>query len=200
MSKSFTCKTLLQYMYIHCIYQLYERRLRFSTDKQEQLLKSLSDKYMTDEESDNDNGILIRRSPRWRHEKLTQLFYKLDKKYVRSSKSEKSRPLKPRRPGPHSERKPPTNAPKWAIATSESASPESTSTESENPVNPINNCNTATVSTPYAYQFIFCITVTFTIKLTPSDDFTSDRGTINNHHDTATVSTLYTNHFISVLL
>ena len=36
---------------------------------------------MADEETDDDdNGILIKQSPRWRHKKLTQLFSKLDKK------------------------------------------------------------------------------------------------------------------------
>lgn len=80
-------------------------------------MKRLNDKFMTDEETDNDseNGFLIRRSPKWRHDRLTQLFSKLDKKYKRFSKSDKSRPLKPRKPGHFTERKPPINAPKWAL-------------------------------------------------------------------------------------
>lgn len=78
-------------------------------------MKTLNDKYMTDEETDDENGFLITRSPRWRNDRLSQLFYKLDKKYKKYSKSEKSRPLKPRKPGPFTQRKPPTNAPKWAL-------------------------------------------------------------------------------------
>ena len=100
-------------------------------------MKRLNDKFMTDEETDDsENGILIRRSPK-RHDRLTQLFSKLDKKYRRFSKSEKSRlTLKPRKPGPFTERKPPINAPKWALndeETSESMGelPDLTNCESE---------------------------------------------------------------------
>ena len=111
---------------------------------------------MTDEETDDDdNGVLIKRSPKWRHEKLTQLLSKLDKKYVKGSTSEKSRPLKPRKLGPYSERKPPANAPKWAIVNEEISDSVSTgSTEGDSPSTSesslnITNNNAATVSISY---------------------------------------------------
>ena len=78
---------------------------------------------------------------------------------MRFSKSEKSRPLKPRRLGPCSERKPPANAPKWAITHEEISdfdheSVSVGSTESDSPstsefnIDTIIN-NTATVSLSY---------------------------------------------------
>ena len=41
---------------------------------------------------------------------------KLDEKYSKSSKTDKTRPMKPRRQGPYSDRMPPPNAPKWALS------------------------------------------------------------------------------------
>lgn len=88
------------YTYTKCFlnhYYVVKRCLRFGSDKQERILKSLNDKYMTDEEM-GDEGFLITRSPSWRHVRLTKLFHKLDKKYKKFSKSEKRRPLKPQKP------------------------------------------------------------------------------------------------------
>lgn len=127
---------------------------------------------MTDEETDDEDGFLITWSQRWRHKKLTELFTKLDKKYKKFSKSEKSRSLKPWKPGPFSERKPPSNAPHWAAIddvheTSESTTESQEVPETESPLtsngdvefattDPINNyCDTSTVSIFMHTNFIF---------------------------------------------
>ena len=72
---------------------------------------------MTDEETDVENdGGFVQRTPKWRSDKLSKLLTKLDEKYHKSSKTDKARPTKPRRPGPCSDRMPPLNAPKWALS------------------------------------------------------------------------------------
>ena len=92
--------------------------MKYASHKQGLLLDKLSDKYMTDEETDGESSGsgFIKRTPRWRSDKLSRLFSKLDEKYYKSSRTEKARPAKPRRPGPYSDRMPPLNAPKWAIS------------------------------------------------------------------------------------
>ena len=91
--------------------------MKYASHKQGLLLDKLSDKYMTDEETDveNSGSGFIQRTPKWRSDKLSRLLSKLDEKYYKSSKTEKARPAKPRRPGPYSDRMPPVNAPKWAL-------------------------------------------------------------------------------------
>ena len=131
-------------------------------------MKRLNDKFMTDEETDDEseNGFLIRRSPKWRHDRLTQLFSKLDKKYRKFSKSDKSRPLKPRKPGPFTERKPPTNAPKWALSTEETSEsvgelPGLTNSECESPFTSDDGRagSTTTVTAAAGLESNFCDTV-----------------------------------------
>ena len=63
-------KCSLNHYYVYK--QLYERCLRFGSDKQERTLKN---KYMTNEET-GDEGFLITRSPSWRHVRLTKLLHK----------------------------------------------------------------------------------------------------------------------------
>ena len=71
--------------------------MKHVTTKQGLLLSKLSDKYMTDEETDNENDGFIKRTPKWRNGHLSKLLMKLDEKYVKSSKTDKARPMKPRR-------------------------------------------------------------------------------------------------------
>lgn len=90
--------------------------MKHSSSKQGLLLNKLSEKYMTDEETDIENDGFIQRTPKWRNSHLSKLFMKLDDKYSKSSKTDKARPMKPRRQGPYSDRMPPLNAPKWALS------------------------------------------------------------------------------------
>ena len=90
--------------------------MKHSSTKQGILLSKLSEKYMSDEETDTENDGFIQRTPKWRNGHLSKLLMKLDEKYSKSSKTDKTRPTKPRRQGPYSDRMPPLNAPKWALS------------------------------------------------------------------------------------
>ena len=47
---------------------------------------------MSDEETDEENtGFLIQRSPKWRNQLVTKLLAKLDEKYQKNAKIDKSR-------------------------------------------------------------------------------------------------------------
>ena len=92
---------------------------------------------MSDEESDTeDSQVLIKRSPVWRSEKLSQLIQKLDERYTRSrEKKDNSKPLKVRKLGASSERSSPPNAPRWAVETT-NHSLDSSSSHSSLPSSP----------------------------------------------------------------
>ena len=90
--------------------------MKHASTKQGLLLGKLNEKYMTDEETDTENDGFIKRTPKWRNSHLSKLLMKLDEKCSKSSKMDKTRPMKPCRQGPYSDRMPPLNAPKWALS------------------------------------------------------------------------------------
>ena len=75
-----------------------------------------SRRYISDEESDTkDPQTLIKRSPIWRSEKLSQLLQKLDERHARSREKDNSKFLRVRKVGTSSKRSSPPNAPHWAV-------------------------------------------------------------------------------------
>ena len=77
---------------------------------------------MSDEETDTeDNNSLIKRTLKWRSEKLNELLNKLDERYLKSrEKKDSVRPMKTRKIGSPSDRSPPGSAPDWAVTRSRS--------------------------------------------------------------------------------
>ena len=92
---------------------------------------------MLDEETDSeDSETFIKRTPKWRSNKLNKLIEKLDERYVRSrEKKDNSKPCKARKIGQPSERPIPVSAPKWAttIELTPSNSPVPSSGSSSDP-------------------------------------------------------------------
>ena len=87
--------------------------------KEVEIMQQLNEKAMTDEETDCDDTVLVKRTPPWRNTKLMKT---LDSR--KDSKSD-TIPKKERRTGRPSERSPPKNLPTWALrdtCTSESYS------------------------------------------------------------------------------
>jgi len=93
------------------ITQLLERRVKYAIGDELQMMNMLSEKYMSDEETDDDQ-FFIRRTLSWRSPKLNKLISKLDKRY---KNKDDLRPLKPRRNGEPSTRACPKNAIPWAV-------------------------------------------------------------------------------------
>jgi hypothetical protein len=81
-------------------------------------MQVLNEKFMSDEETDTeDRSTLVKRTPKWRSEKLNELLCKLDDRYIKSrEKKDSIRPMKPRKTGSPSDRSPPKSAPDWALA------------------------------------------------------------------------------------
>ena len=82
-------------------------------------MQALGEKFiMSDEETDiEDKQSFVKRSLKWRSEKLNDLLKKLDDRYARSrEKKDNVRPMKTRKVGNPSDRSPPANAPIWALA------------------------------------------------------------------------------------
>lgn len=102
--------------------QLFERRCMQAKGKEVDIMQQLNEKVMSDEETDCDEpSILVKRTPPWRSEKLTNLIRALDNR--KDDKSE-AVPKKEGKTGPPSLRKQPTSLPKWAVScSSTSASP-----------------------------------------------------------------------------
>lgn len=77
-------------------------------------MQQLSEKIMTDEETDDDteSNILVKRTPPWRSNKLTKLIKTLD---TRKDAKADAQPKKGRKTGHPSERSPPRDLPKWAL-------------------------------------------------------------------------------------
>ena len=69
----------------HICIQLYERRCMQVKGKEVEIMQQLSEKVMTDEETDCELNVLVRRTPPWRSKKLTKLMRTLN-----SHKSKKS--------------------------------------------------------------------------------------------------------------
>ena len=87
--------------------------------RQVAVMKKLGEKYMSDEETDNeDNSVLIKRSLPWRSSALNKLIFKLDNAYLKIK--DNSKPSKKRVDGSWSNRAPPVNAPVWAVVREES--------------------------------------------------------------------------------
>lgn len=82
-------------------------------------MQALNEKYMTDEETDSDDEdrtTLVKCSLPWRSAKCDRFLRTLDDRYAESrEKKNNSKPLKPRKVGPDSERSPPQNAVAWAV-------------------------------------------------------------------------------------
>jgi hypothetical protein len=93
--------------------QLYERRTSQTKGKQRELLSKLSEKAMSDEETDPDEpGSFIRRPPPWRSDRLNVLFTALDERYEAKHDSSARRK---RKIGPCTERIQPRGLPVWAL-------------------------------------------------------------------------------------
>ena len=76
----------------------------------------MNEKYMTDEETDSEDDVLVKRSLKWRSSKCNQFFKKLDERYLQSrEKKGNSKPLKSRKIGPDSDRPAPLDALSWAV-------------------------------------------------------------------------------------
>ena len=93
-------------------------------------MQVLSEKFMSDEETDAEDGnSLVKRTLKWRSEKLNELICKLDDRYSKSrEKNDNVRPMKARKTGSPSGRPPPGHAPHWALADPCNL-PESTETD-----------------------------------------------------------------------
>ena len=88
--------------------------MNFATAKEREVLCQLSEKYMSDEETDNESpGGLIIRKLSWRSDNLNKLLSKIEDRH--QSETTNSKPMRPRRIGDESERLPPTTCLPWAI-------------------------------------------------------------------------------------
>ena len=113
-----SCMSLEKLLHAISSFQLYERRCMQAWGKEVSVMQQISEKVMTDEETDCDDGdsqVLVRRMPPWRSSKLTKLMRTLD-----SHKNAKSEavPKKECRIRPFSERSPLNGLPKWVLQTS----------------------------------------------------------------------------------
>ena len=77
--------------------------------KEVEIMQRLNEKAMTDEETDCDDTMLVKRTPPWRNKKLTKLMKTLD------SRKDSKLPKKERRTGRPSEKSPPKKLPTWAL-------------------------------------------------------------------------------------
>ena len=114
-------------------------------------MQSLGEKYMTDEETDSDDDTtLVKRSLPWRSTKCERFLKKLDDRYVESrEKKNNSKPLKPRKVGPDSERLPPQNAITWAV-NDEFQSQYGQTTSPATPNTSFTNAGPSSISTPFS--------------------------------------------------
>lgn len=104
--------------------------MKYAVRHEVAVMKKLSEKYMSDEETDGeDDNTLIRKSPGWRSTALNKLIAKLDRKYSR--KKDSSKPAKKRIDGTLSNRTPPTNAPRWAVVREVSTSESTAATDDD---------------------------------------------------------------------
>lgn len=136
-------------------FQLFDRRAKYLNQSERRLWKSLSAVYMSDEETDDDEGGFIIHKPDWRSTIVVKLIDKLDQRYEKTRQSkEHSRPREQRRIGTPSIRPPPRNAPSWATNLS---SEESSPSQQSNPTTPasiISNastppCGSSSQTTPF---------------------------------------------------
>ena len=139
------------FIYVSFNQQLYERRMKYAVHHEVAVMQKLSEKYMSNEETDSeDHSTFIRRSPGWRSTALNKLIAKLDQKYSR--KKDSSKPAKKRIDGALSNRTPPTNAPRWAVvrevSTSESASTTPTDDDQYSEVTDSGENNSSQISIP----------------------------------------------------
>lgn len=106
--------------------------MKFAVHHQMTVMQKLNEKFMSDEETDNEDGsVLIRRSLPWRSQALNKLIMKLDKAYLK--KKDHSKPSKKRVDGSYSNRAQPANAPAWSVVKEEiliTTNENSTSTSS----------------------------------------------------------------------
>ena len=75
------------------------------------VMQSLNEKFMSDEEIDPEDGTSFKRSPPWWCEKLSSLI----KNWIKDISRKKLKTFKVQRVGPKSGRPPPSNSPSWAI-------------------------------------------------------------------------------------
>lgn len=141
--------------------QLYERRKKCATGQEITVMQSLSEKYMTDEETDSDDDTtLVKRSLPWRSTKCDRFLKTLDDRYVESrEKKSNSKPLKPRKIGPNSERSVPKNAVNWAILclNDQSLSPNGENQQNASPSTPntsFTNPGPSSISTPLSPSLV----------------------------------------------
>ena len=136
--------------------QLFDRRIKLAKGREADIMQTLNEKYMSDEETDTeDPQALVRRSPSWRSEKLNKLIQKLDERYIRSRENkDNSKPMKVRKVGSSSTRSLPPNAPRWAVDTagvddtSLNRSPSSSSLNSSSLKTTPNDFSPSVSSTP----------------------------------------------------
>lgn len=122
--------------------------MKVAVCRQMAVMQKLNEKYMSDEETDNeDSSVLIRRSLPWRSQPLNKLIMRLDQEYLK--KKDRLKPSKKRIDGTYSNRTPPVNAPSWAIVREEvpiTASEDDTSTSISDPTHELSD-STAEEST-----------------------------------------------------
>ncbi|MCG8624944.1 MAG: hypothetical protein MJE68_23460 [Proteobacteria bacterium] len=116
---------------------------------------------MTDEETDSDDDTtLVKRSLPWRSTKCDRFLKTLDDRYVESrEKKSNSKPLKPRKIGPNSERSVPKNAVNWAILclNDQSLSPNGENQQNASPSTPntsFTNPGPSSISTPLSPSLV----------------------------------------------
>lgn len=92
--------------------------MKFAVHRQMAVMQKLNEKFMSDEETDSEDGsALIRRSLPWRSQALNKLILKLDQAYLK--KKDHSKPSKKRVEGGYSNRTQPVNSPSWAVVREE---------------------------------------------------------------------------------
>ena len=83
--------------------------------KERKLWKQISAAYMSDEETDTEEGGFIVHQLNWRSKLLNLLITRVDKRYEEGRKVNRAKPRESRRLGVPSTRPPPANAVKWAL-------------------------------------------------------------------------------------
>lgn len=174
---------------VRLISQLFDRRSKFVRPRERQLWMQLNSSYMSDEETDDEEGGFVVQHLEWRSELLCKLIRLLDKRYEASrTQKSNSKPRESRRSGSFSLRVPPKDAPKWSLANTPTRTPSphtpSTHTESQActpETAPNQSISPCTINRPVPSTFTTC---------TPSGPSTSaTRVQLFTSNDTETVET-----------
>ena len=123
--------------HIHCktsyctFMQLFERRSKLIQGQNERSLwKHITPAYMSDEETDTENGGFTLYKPKWRSDLLNRLLLRLDKRYEESRKKSRAKPREKRVvSSQYSSRRQPLDALNWTVR----KTPSNESRESSRP-------------------------------------------------------------------